>query len=279
MAHDECVRRVMAAAAAESEAINLDNGNRRAEAIPKYEQSIIEFEAAIAAALPDHSDDRPRLIEHKAQVEARIATLKASPDTTIPVAQQIKSVQLAMAGAAPAAAASSDSAASGGVKTMAAVAAMGAVGGALVLGSTVGLTAIGAVGGAAGAAYCTTRNDGVGQAARTAGGVALSGVAKAQQINEHHQITAKAADAGAKTVEKAKAINEKHQFTSRISGVVGAAVNKGREIDQKHNVTSKLAGGLAKGLDGVSSLMGGSRSSASGATSAGYSAGAPSGGR
>lgn len=268
---DECVRRVMAASMAENEGIDLDRKNERSAAIEKYEESVREFDAAIAAAMPNHSEDKPKLIEHKAQVEQRIKTLKASPATTVPVEDQIKSVQLAMAGASSANAAVNSA---GGVKTMAAVAAMGAVGGAIVLGGTIGLTTIGAVGGAAGAAYAATRQDAVGNAARSAGGAALSGVAKAQELNEQHQITAKMADAGGKAVAKARAINEQHQITGKISSAASAVVSKGKEIDSKHKVTDKVAGGLAKGLDGISSLMGG-RGSSSGASGGGYSGGAP----
>merc|ERR1712216_258854 len=152
---------------------------------------------------------------------------------------------------------------------------MGAVGGAIVLGSTIGFTAIGAIGGAAGAAYVATRQDTVGQAARSAGGLALSGVAKAQQINEQHQLTAKMADAGNKTVAKGKEINDKHDVTGKISGAVGAVMSTGKAIEEKHQVTSKVAGGLAKGLDGVSSLMGGGRKS--GSSASGYTRPAGSG--
>jgi len=114
---------------------------------------------------------------------------------------------------------------------------------------------------------------GSGQAARQVGGAALTGVSKAQELNEQHQITAKMADAGGKAVAQAKAINEQHGITSRLSTAAGAVVSKGKEIEEKHNVTSKLAGGLAKGLDGVSSLMGrSSTSSTPGSTGAGYSA-------
>jgi len=155
---DDCVRRVMAASMAENEGIDLDRKGQRPAAIAKYEESVREFAAAIAAASPNHDEDRPRLIEHKQQVEARIATLKSSPTTTIPVEDQIKSVQLAMAGAASANAAVSSA---GGMKTMAAVAAIGAVGGAFVLGGALGLPIMGAVGGASGAAYVATRQDGV----------------------------------------------------------------------------------------------------------------------
>lgn len=265
---DACVSRVMAASMAENEAIDLDRKNQRAAAIAKYEECVREFNAAIEACLPNHSEDRPRLIEHKTQVEARIKTLKASPATTIPVEDQIKSVQLAMAGASTANAAVNSA---GGMKTMAAVAAMGAVGGAIILGGTLGFTTIGAVGGAAGAAYVATRQDAIGGAARSAGGAALSGVAKAQELNEKHQITTKMADAGGKAVAKAKAINEQHQITSKISSATSAVVNKSKEIEEKHQVTNKVAAGISKGLDGVSSLLGG-RSSQSGAPT-GYSSG------
>jgi len=262
---DECVKKVMAASMAENEAIGLDRQNDRAQAIAKYEESVREFAAAIDLSSPSHNEDRPKLIEHKAQIESRIAELKKNAATTVPVEDQIKSVQLAMAGAAGASNAVSSA---GGVKTLAACAALGAVGGAIILGGTVGFAVTGAVGGAAAAGYAATRNDGIGQAARTAGGVALSGAAKAQELNEQHQITAKLADAGGKTVAKAQAINEQHQITSRASVAGGAALDKAKAIDGKYNVTGKLAGGFAKGLDGVSSLMGGKQSAASGAAAA-----------
>jgi hypothetical protein len=274
---DECVTRVMAASMAENEAIDSDRKNQRAEAIAKYEESVREYTAAIAAALPNHSEDRPKLIEHKKQVESRIATLKSSPTSAIPVEDQIKSVQLAMAGASTANAAVQSA---GGMKTMAACAGLGAVGGAIILGGGLGLTAIGAVGGAAGAAYVATRQDAVGDAARSAGNTALQGVAKAQEVNQKHQITTKIADAGSAAAAKAKAINEQHQITSRISSATAGAVSKAKEIEAKHQVTDKVASGFAKGLDKVSSLMGGrgSQSSASGSTG-GYSGGAPPAGK
>lgn len=264
---DECVKRVMAASVAENEGIEFDRKNQITDAIAKYEECVREFAAAIAVASPNHDEDRPKLMEHKAQVEGRIATLKKGA-TNIPVEDQIKSVQLAMAGAASASAAVNSA---GGVKTMAAVAAMGAVGGAIVLGGTVGFTAIGAVGGAAAAGYAATRNDQIGQVARAAGGTALSGVSKAQELNDQHQITAKMADAGGKVASKAQAVNEQHQITAKLSAAGGTVVNKGKQIEEKYNITGKVAGGLAKGLDGVSSLMGGKKSSsvASGAQASG----------
>merc|ERR1719181_275281 len=97
---DECVRRVMAASIAENEAIDLDRKNKRKEALAKYEESVRQFDAAIAAALPKHREDQPKLVQHKGQVETRIATLRRDPATAVPVQDQIKSVQLAMAGAA-----------------------------------------------------------------------------------------------------------------------------------------------------------------------------------
>lgn len=254
---DDCVKHVMAASMAENDGIELDRNNKRSDAIVKYEQAIKELDAAIALAEPNHSEDKPKLIEHKNQIQSRIGTLKTSPSTSIPVEDQIKSVQLAMAGAS---AVSSATAAGGGVKTMAAVAAVGAVGGAVVLGGTLGLTTIGLVGGAATAGYCATRQDNIGQAARNVGNTALTGVSKAQELNEQHQITSKLAKAGSQAFDKAKEVNETYGITSKVGAATSAAVGKAKEIEDKHQVTQKVASGLSKGLDGVTKMLGGNKS-------------------
>lgn len=258
---DECVRHVMAASAAENEAIELDRAGNRAAALQKYKEAVAAYEAAIANALPNHAEDRPKLMQHADEVRSRIDLLTRSPTTTTPVEDQIKSVQLAMAGAS-AAASAADSA--GGVKKLAAVAAVGAVGGAVVLGGTLGLTTIGVVGGAAGAAYCATRQDQVGDIARKTGDVALKGVDRVQELNREHQITSKIAEAGRQSVAKAKEVNATYGITDKLAAGASKATAKAREIEEKHKVTDKIAGGLSKGLDGVSKLLGGSNSTASG---------------
>lgn len=262
---DECVRHVLAASSAENEAIELDRANNRAAALEKYKEAVREFQAAIAVALPDHAEDRDKLTAHKNEVQSRIHLLTSSPATSIPVEDQIKSVQLAMAGAS---AASNAAESAGGVKKLAAVAAVGAVGGAVVLGGALGLTTVGIVGGAAGAAYCATRQDKVGDLARKTGDVALKGVDRVQELNREHQITAKIAEAGRSTVTKAKEVNASYGITDKIAAGASKATAKAREIEEKHKVTDKVASGISKGLDGVSKLLGGSKSSAAGSAPA-----------
>jgi len=254
------VKHVMAASMAENEGIDLDRKNNRTAAVAKYEESIRELDAAIAAAEPNHTGDKPKLVEHKNQIQARITTLKATPATSIPVEDQIKSVQLAMAGAS---AVQNATTAGGGMKTMAAVTAVGAIGGAIVLGGALGMTTIGLVGGAATAGYCATRQDKVGETARSVGNAALSGVSKAQELNEQHQITSKLATAGSQAVSKAKEVNETYGITTKVSAATTAAVGKAKEIEEKHHVTEKVASGISKGLDGVTKMLGGNKSDTS----------------
>merc|ERR1719210_2811605 len=132
---------------------------------------------------------------------------------------------------------------------------MGAVGGAIVLGSTIGFVGVGAIGGAAAAAYCATRSDKVGEATRAAGGIALKAGEKAQQINQEHKITEKLADAGSKAVTKAQEVNNKYGITTKIAQGASQATAKAREIEEKHKVTDKVGGGVSKGLDKISSML------------------------
>merc|ERR1712032_1650588 len=133
---------------------------------------------------------------------------------------------------------------------------MGAVGGAIVLGSTIGFVGVGVVGGAAGAAYCATRNDKVGDAARSAGSMAVKAGERAQQLNQEHKITEKLADAGSKAVVKAQEVNNKYGITTKIAQGTSQATAKAREIEEKHQVTGKVASGVSKGLDKLSSMLG-----------------------
>eukprot|EP00406_Dinophysis_acuminata_P005565 CAMPEP_0179230652 /NCGR_PEP_ID=MMETSP0797-20121207/10942_1 /TAXON_ID=47934 /ORGANISM="Dinophysis acuminata, Strain DAEP01" /LENGTH=111 /DNA_ID=CAMNT_0020937723 /DNA_START=80 /DNA_END=412 /DNA_ORIENTATION=- len=96
---DTCMEHVLAASEAENEAVALDRGGKRKEAIDKYRRCAQELEAAISTALPSHAEDQGKLVTHKEQVLARISHLASNPSTTTPVEDQIKTVQLAMAGA------------------------------------------------------------------------------------------------------------------------------------------------------------------------------------
>jgi len=254
---DDCIKHVLASSVAENAAIEFDRAGDVKQAIEKYQECEQELAAAIAAALPAHAGDHPKLVQHRQEILDRIKYLKSLNGglPTIPIEQQIKAVQLGMQATRSA----------GGVKTLAAVTAMGAAGGAIVLGSTIGLT-FSAIGGAAAAAYCATRNDKVGDAARSAGNVALAGVDKMAAINKEHKITDKMADAGAKAATTAKAVNDKYGITDKISKGVGAAVSKAQDIENKHHVTDKVATGMGKGLTKLTSALDSASKRASGSS-------------
>ena len=82
----------------------------------------------------------------------------------------------------------------------------GAVGGAMVIGSVIGAPIMGAMAGAGALAYATTREDGVGEAARTVGTGTSTAVTKAKEVNAEYKLTEKAANAAKSTAEAAQAV-------------------------------------------------------------------------
>lgn len=260
---------VVAASVHENAAIELDRKGDVPGALRKYEECERELKAAIDAALPAHAEDHPKLVQHRKEVLDRVGHLKglkAGAQPTLSVEDQIKAVQLGM----QASSAASDAAASaGGVKTLAACAALGAAGSCVVLGGTLGL-GIAAAGGAAAAGYAATRSDKIGDAARTAGGLAITAADKAVALNREHHLTEKALETGGKAVEAAKLADQKYGITDKAQKAAGAALSKAQEVEQKHQVTSKVASGLAFGMGKISAALDGaiSKGQASGASGA-----------
>merc|ERR1712032_607308 len=125
-------------------------------------------------------------------------------------------------------------------KILVACAAIGALGGALVLGAVVGLT-VSTVGGAAAASFCATRQNRVGVVTRKAGGVAVSGIEKAKQFNEQHGITEKLADASSQAVGKVRQVNERFGITEKVSHGVGVIASRAQEVEQRHHVGEMIA--------------------------------------
>lgn len=270
MAQDECTQRVMTASVAENAAIEFDRAGDVPQAVAKYEECARLLQSAIDVALPAHAEDHPKLVQHRKQILDRVGHLKSlgGGRPTIPLEQQIQAVQLGMAASS---AANSAVGSAGGVKTLGACAAMGAVGGFMVLGSTVGAS-IAVLGGATAAAYVATRQDGVGDAARSVGGVAIAGAERAQQINNEHKITEKMTDVAQQGFRKSVEVNQKYGITDKVSAGVGAGVSKAKEVDSKYDVTNKLASGLSSGLGKLSGALSSSSSAAPGGAASGAAA-------
>lgn len=82
----------------------------------------------------------------------------------------------------------------------------GALGGAMVIGSVISAPIMGAMAGAGALVYATTREDGVGEAARTVGTGTSNAVTKAREVNAEYKLTEKAANAAKATAEAAQAV-------------------------------------------------------------------------
>jgi len=181
---DACRRYVMLLAAAEQKAVEADREGNTRLALEVWRECAKYLKAAIRVALPKHAEDKPALEEHHQQVLARIAHLE---DVVLhgvpvkPIEEHIGEVKLQM-GMHEVPASEDMSAAGDGKgnkddskkKVIAACAAMGAVGGAVLLapvGLTLGVLAAGA--GAAGGAFAATRENKVGEGARKVGGKAV----------------------------------------------------------------------------------------------------------
>jgi hypothetical protein len=251
---DDCIRHVMAGASHENEAIELDRAGKVSEALAKYAACEKELAASVAAALPAHAEDKPKLEAHRQEILQRmehLKGLKAGETPSIPVEQQIKSVQLGMQVSSAAQEAAQRA---GGVKVVAATAAVGAACSFMILGGAIGTT-FAVVGGAGAAAYATSRDDKIGEAARKVGQVTLAGVDKAKAIDEEHHLTEKAATAAKTGVAKAREVDAKYGISDKVSTGAGAAFSKIKAIEEKHQLTDKVAAGVGKGLTRASRVL------------------------
>jgi len=112
-------------------------------------------------------------------------------------------------------------------------AAVATVAGALVIGPMTGL-ALGAA-----AVYATTRNDGIGEAARSAGAMAATGYDKASKYAEENGLYDKMRDAKDKTVAKMTEINDEYHVTDKAMSMAGSMMSAG---------SSMIATGVSMGL-------------------------------
>lgn len=168
-------------------------------------------------------------------------------------AQQMKnmqaSAQMASTGMAVAGQANEAVESAGGMKTMAATAAVGAAVGLAVAGPMV------AVAGAGVAAYCTTRNDSVGDVARGTGAAAASTFDAAKKFNDEHNITGQAYDVAKASVAKAQEVDRQYKITEKVTEGVATAAAKAKELDEKHDITRKVGSAISSGLSSITKAM------------------------
>jgi len=238
--NDACVQQVVEACMLEKEAIELDRSGKTVEAVAKYRECEKALDRGIQIAISTgHTDDHPKLVQHRGQVLERISHLSSlgGKPATIPVEQHIKPVELSMVVSLPESSTAYDAT---DMKTVAVYAALGAGAGFLVLGGTVAV-----VGGAAGGAYLATRQGNAGEAVCAVGDFAKAGAHKTMELNEKYCLTDKVVKGMGAVVQKGKEMDEKHCLTERVAKGVDVVVQKGKEIDEKHGVADKVTQGVS----------------------------------
>jgi len=191
---DSCLAKVLEAAGAEKQAIEHDRKNETQAALAKYGFAERALDQAVRVAEMEgkHADDRPRLERHRQELLDRMAHLRCvtpGQAPTIPLEQQVHTVELSMTHPTRTASGSGRPPPRG---TLTGAVVLGALGGAAVLGGTFAMPVVGAVAGAAALGYAATRNDAVGGAVRTAGGSAATAATtaadKVKEIDQRYQI-------------------------------------------------------------------------------------------
>lgn len=227
----------------EQNAMSADREARVREAIDLYYQVVQQLEYGLSLC-PYNHPDTAALERHLSEVQTRIsylASLSGSARPVIPLETHIHSVELSTP-VSP-----SHSRPSSGA-TMGTAAALGGVGGLLLLGP------LGLVAGAAGAAYAATRSDNVGTVTREAARGTISAVDKVTTVNREHGITEKAKEMGSAAISKASEINEKYEVTATVKHVGTEAFKRLSTFNEEYKVTDKISSGLAAGFSTISNF-------------------------
>ena len=233
------------ASAAEQKAILADRGGRIPEALECYELCIRKLNQALSLCPLNHPDGEA-IEQHVSEVNNRIVYLSSLSNTArplIPLESHISPVQLSVS---PPSSISTST-------TMGAAAAIGGVGGLLLLGP------FGLVAGAAGAAYAATRDDKVGSATRGVAQGSVAMVGKAADVDREHHFTAKAKELGSAAMSKASELNEKYEVTERVKAAGSEAGRRLSEFNERYKVTDKLASGISSGMTTLSNFLQGEK--------------------
>lgn len=241
------------ASTVEQSAIEKDRSGDVNAAISLYNQVASKLSAA-AAQLPVNHPDAKTILNHRIEVLRRIDYLQSlfpGQTPSIPVENHIQPVQVAL-GSRP----NTPSKSAGGSSntTLAASAAIGGIGGLILLGPVT------AVAGAVGLAYAATRQDAVGTTVRA---VADSGVAvgnQAAKLDQKHGITTKAKVFAVTAFNRTKELDEKYHVTSTVKSGIVTAATKISETNEKYKITDRVASGISSGFSTLTGWISGTPS-------------------
>jgi len=227
-------------------AVEADIAGDVATAIQFYNRAADALDLAAKATPSEAGEMRGKSAEYRARAAVLHTKLGQSQ-----MEQMAQSAAMAQKGAHVAGQANAAVKTAGGYSTVAGAAAIGVVAGAVVLGP---VTAV-ALG--AGAAYATTRKDGVGDVARQTGNAAATAATAAKKFNQDHNITGKLYDATSAAASKAKEVNVKYGITTKVSQGLSSGYAKATEFDKKNDVRGKVGAGISSGLTAFTNAMGG----------------------
>ena len=228
----------------EQAAIMADRGGQVADAIRFYSQSIEKLTYGLSLC-PHSHPDTVAIDRHISELQNRISylsSLSATSRPLIPLESHISPVELTVAPPSPTGYSAKGS-------TMGAAAAIGGVGGLLLLGP------LGLVAGAAGAAYASTRSDAVGSATRGVARGSVAVVDKVVDVEKQHHFTTKAMELGSAVYNKASEINQKYEVTDTVKTAGTAAFKRLATFNEQHGVTDKIASGVAAGISTLSNFL------------------------
>lgn len=215
----QCIQCIIDASGKEERAMTFDRAGAYPGAVNLYRESAAILSEALHLIPEDHPD-HPVISIHIQEVSERAAYLYSlgTQPADIPLEDQIHGAELSIGQCAK------------GSRTIIAAGAVAGATGLVLVGPIVGVAL------AAGAAYATTRQDGIGKAARTAGDVGLKAVDKARALNEEHRLDEKL-DQKLHITETARSLDDK----LNLSGLAQRAGETVRALDEKLAISRSTA--------------------------------------
>ncbi|QDZ22362.1 MIT domain-containing protein [Chloropicon primus] len=231
-------------------AVQQDSQGNLDQAIQLYNSATAQLEKLIAlgtGSVADMEDWQSKVQQYKSRVtylQQRVQEMKMQ--------QYAQTAKLAQDGMAVAAKGQEAVKVAGGPTPLAGAAAVGAGVGLVLAGP------IGALAGAAGIAYAaTTKDNGMGEAARATGQVAVDGYSAVRKFDSEYNISGKAYDATMAGVTKVQEIEKKYQIKDRVASVAKNTTQSITKFEEKNKVIEKLGSGIASALDWTTTRLGG----------------------
>ena len=229
------------AASIEQQAMSFDRSGQVSLAIQAYNSALAKLNEGLSLVPLNHPDATP-IEHHISEIQNRVSYLLSLPESArplIPLESHISPVQLTV----------ETSPELSSTQTMGTAAAIGGVGGLLLLGP------IGLIAGAAGAAYAATRDDDIGATTRGVAQKSYGVVDKVREVDREHQISATAKSVGTAAVAKVSEINEKYEVTETVKAAGSEAARRLSAFNDRYKITDSITSGISSGIASLSSFI------------------------